>query len=347
MLPDWESFLKSQGANIENGLVLDFGDADQEAKSAEAGNVVTDLSFLAMVRIHGPDALTFLNGQFTCDLSRFANGNVSPCAWCNPKGQVIANFIIAELDDGYYLLLPRKMKDSFIKRLSMYILRAQVSIEDCSDSLQCIGYRHKDGEQISGIEISQRISTREQAYQANGLVMFHIPGNWNRVIISGAVETLKGAWLNLVQMYRSIGSRYWQLFDVQEGQPWIGTETSESCLPQLLNLDLQEGLSFQKGCFPGQEVIARLHYRGKTRQRLFIATLDSSAILTPGEKIYSENGEQSIGMVINTACHPDNGILALISLDVNISEPEKLHLQDKNVRFVKLSLPPYVTRYEI
>lgn len=342
MLSDWKAFLLSDGARIENNQVLDFGDPECEASAAMAESVMVDLSYLSIIRVTGADAAAFLNGQFTCDLSGLPEGHVRPGAWCNPKGQVIANFIIVRTGDVFYLLLPEDMKDGFINRLRMFVLRSQVTLEDCSDTLLCTGINTREGGRIDGTKISAMLSTQEQAIHYNGLVLFHVPVNWNRVIIAGTIDAVAAAWSNSKQLYNRTGSQYWRLFDVLDGLPWIGPGTTESILPQQLNLDQTGGLSFSKGCFPGQEVIARLHHRGKYKQRLLIAGLKSGSGLLPGEKIYSGDQDHHIGTVINTAEHPDEGTYALIVLDTDYGTVEQLRIENRSVTIDKITVPKYL-----
>jgi hypothetical protein len=343
MLADWKAFLSSEGARIENGQVLDFGAPDAEASIAAMGNMLTDLSYVSVVKITGADAAAFLNGQFTSDLAHVPEAGVQFSAWCNPKGQVIANFILVRLGGVYFLLLPREMKEAFINRLRRYVLRAQVTLEDCSDSMQCVGYKHKEGDQLPGHEIEHRLSIRERAIQQNGLVMLHVPMNWNRMIMFGSPAVLAAAWSNLAHAYGKTGSHSWRLLDILDGLPWITTATSETCLPQSLNLDLLGGLSFQKGCFPGQEVIARLHYRGLYKQRLYIAKLEKAMPVSPGTKVLTHSKPHTIGTVMNAAAHPTQGLHALMVLDVDHSDPDKLYLENSPARIKQLLNPPYVT----
>jgi folate-binding protein YgfZ len=345
MLAEWKSFLLSSGARFEGEIVRDFGDPDREAESVTSGNLLTDLSYLAVIKISGVDAAEFLNGQFTSDLSRLNDGGVQASAWCNPRGQVIVNMIIVRTGGEFFLLVPREMKDKFISRLRMYVLRAKVMVEDCSDAMPCVGYIHGNNDRYSGIEIERRNPMRERAIQDNGLVMLHIPVNWNRMIMFGPPAVLRAAWLKLAQLYTSSGSHYWQLYDVLDGQPWILNATTETFLPQLLNLDKLQGLSFDKGCFPGQEVIARLHHRGQYKQRLYTVKLDNGAAVITGTRLYNEDQPQGVGTVVNSAVNPLDGQYALVVMNVDYGDPEHLRLADNPARVVQISPPPYMTRH--
>lgn len=325
---------------------MDFGAPGNEASHAIKNNILADLSHLSLLKISGKDALTFLNGQFTTDLTTVDNGEVSISAWCNPKGQVIANFIIIVLDGEYILLLPHDLKDTFSGKLKIFVLRSEVIIEDLSTTLQCAGYRIPyTGEQLPERVLPGLRGGSSAVQVEGGVVYFSLPVFQNRFFMYGPAEKLKESWSMLMQECTPVASKYWQLFDILDGYPWTGTEISETCLPQFLNMDLLDGLSFSKGCFPGQEVIARLQHRGRNSQRLFIARIDTDEMIPPGEKIYSGDEERRKGIIINTSFHPDEGQVALVSLDIEHDKPEQLRLKNGSAAFLELSFPPYVNNY--
>ena len=341
MLSGWKEFLSASGARINNDQVQNFGDPAGEGNAALTANTLVDLSYLCIVRISGADAGAFLHAQFTMDLARLPDGHVRPGAWCNPKGQVITTMIIARLAEVYYLVLPAEMKDEFITRLSKFVLRAQLTIQDCQDSLQCIGINTREAGQADGTGIAARLSDSVQAIHDKDMVMLHVPVNWNRVIMAGPLASIEAAWTYSEQLYHRTGSQYWRLFDVIEGMPWIGPGTTQSFLPQYLNLDQIRGLSYTKGCYPGQEIIARLHHRGNVKQRLYIICLDIDAAPVPGDRIYTQDKGQQVGTVINAATHPVEGIYTLAVLNTDYGEIDQLSIEGKQGRFKKISPPAY------
>ena len=340
MLIEWQTFLVSQGARIESGIVLDFDNTDRESAAELAGDIIADLSFMSVITISGKDAATFLNGQFTTDVTQLTNGGVQHSAWCNPKGQIIANFIIARLNGYYYILLPRELQEYFLQRLRKYVLHAAVTITNGNDTLQCFGVKAAD------TTVPSRLFT-DRVISETGLVCVPVPLSRNRWILIGTLPDLKTRWLQLTQQSAVAGSHYWQLLDILDGLPWITTATTETCLPQLLNLDQLQGLDYKKGCFPGQEIIARLHYRGQYTHRLFIAHLDTTAAIKTGANVYTSNKTHSIGTIINSAKHPRQGQYVLVTLEIDYGSPEQLRLEDNTARFVQISTPPYLNLMEL
>ena len=149
-------------------------------------------------------------------------------------------------------------------------------------------------------------------------------------------------WLELSPDFTPVGSQYWQLLDILDGLPWILQSTTESFLPQLLNMDQLQAVSFNKGCFPGQEVIARLQHRGKVKQRLLIAILENGTDIGPGVKVYQNGEEQSIGTIINIARHPGEGLFVLAVINTDHGTADQLQLKNDAARFTQIKTPSYL-----
>jgi len=198
--------------------------------------------FLAPISISGADAAEFLHGQFTTDVTGFAAGQAGLSAWCDAKGRVIATFVLARQDEAFLLLVPNDITETFIKRLKMFVLRADVAIADT---------REEDVPQYP-----------------------QLPGT---------------------------GGDVSEMALIRQGIPLLHPGTSGRFLPQELNLDRLDAVSFTKGCYPGQEIIARLRYRGAVKRRLCHAITDNTTRLQPGAALVPEGEERNIGTVINSA----------------------------------------------
>ena len=202
-----------------------------------------DLSeFLTPIKLEGADAAGFLHGQFTTDVTGLASGRAGLSAWCDPKGRVIATFILARLNGTFWLLLPEILKDTFLKRLKMYVLRADVVIVDAAA---------EDIPQLPDLPVTD--------------------GDLSETAL------------------------------ITQGIPLLHPETGGRFLPQELNLDKLDAVSYTKGCYPGQEIIARLRYRGEVKRRLCHARTGNNTLLQPGSALAPEGEERNIGTVINSA----------------------------------------------
>ena len=212
-------------------------------------------NFFTTIKIDGADAAGFLHGQFTTDVTGLASGRAGLSAWCDPKGRVVATFILARVDGAFLLLAPDDIKETFIKRLKMYVLRANVVITDAEVE-----------------DVPQ---------------LLHLPGTDG--------ELSETAF-------------------IRQGIPLLHPDTSGRFLPQELNLDKLDAVSFTKGCYPGQEIIARLRYRGAVKRRLCHARTDNPAGLQPGATLRPEAEIRNIGTVINSVI-TGNGQELLIVLE--------------------------------
>ncbi|MCS3902420.1 folate-binding protein YgfZ [Methylohalomonas lacus] len=266
-------------------------------------NRVYELSSLRLLRLTGADRQAFLHGQLTRDMNRLDPGQAGLAAWCNPKGRVIATFVVVCADDHIDLLVAADLKDAVIKRLRMFVLRAQVDIEDVEAAafMGLAGTQALAAAALSDADWSVRLD--------DARTCIRLPGD--RTLVYGDAQDLHALRPEDAAVARDDD---WTLRNIETRQPWIDAAVSEQFLPQMLNLDLNGGLDFNKGCYPGQEVVARLHYRGEVKQRLHHGSSDTA--LTAGEALYSATGERA-GHVVNAAANGDGGYrcLAVTNID--------------------------------
>jgi len=289
-------------------------------------NIVTDLSYLAVIKVSGDDAESFLNGQFTSNIEKFSEHQLQFSAWCNPKGQVKTTFYIYRLADSFYILLPEELKVSFLKQLSMYILRADVQLTDQSDIVTrlglCLEKSDLDQADVGQSDILNQLPDNVVVFP---LASLESEQKQSRYIIVADIEQAESIRDSLTEIFADTDPSVWKLLDIQAGIPWLSPETSEKFLPQMLNLDLIEALDYQKGCYPGQEIIARLHYRGELKRKLYLTTCTSNE--TPGSGISIVTSEnKTIGTVIQAQTEVETTyILAVIDND---SIQDNLSLND-------------------
>lgn len=298
MQETWQNFLKEQ--TIQN-------DSDIDIKKSP---IVSPLSGFVLLAVSGNDRHSFLHGQFINDLNLIETPAAQLSAWCNPKGQVITNFIIINTGISYLLLFKQGLKEYVQKRLNMFVLRSDVKIEDISESSPLVGLANINDLSALGSDIPTNAG---EVHAIDGLVIIYHPDNSGRYLITGSIEALTKKIPELNKTLSS--SSLWELLDILAGLPWITSTTQEQFLPQMLNLDALKSLNYQKGCYPGQEVIARLHYRGEVKRRLQLIKSDNELIV--GGNIFLENLENKVGSIVNSAKHPDGNYygLGVIELD--------------------------------
>ena len=320
----WSSFLRKAGAHIKDGMAADFGNPGEETRSAVGKHILVDLSQFAIIRITGKDAADFLHGQFTSNIHALTATDLQSSSWCNPRGQVLANFLLLKPDAGFLLLLPQDMKTYFMQGLQRYILRADVTLQDESESLVRVG--------ISGPDLSQAMNTMPGSNQDparpiqhdKGITLLPLPADKARSILLGGIEAMQAAWHELADGFRPAGAHCWALLDILAGLPWITQATAAMFLPQMLNLDSLGGLSYQKGCYPGQEIITRLQQRGQLKRKLCLARTQNGEAIQPGRHLFSRGDQRAVGTVINIAPDPAGGHAMLAVVETAKTESAEI-----------------------
>jgi tRNA-modifying protein YgfZ len=277
-------------------------------------NGAVDLSAFSFVRVHGADAQTFLNAQLTNDVNALAVGGMQLNAWCNPKGRVLTVLAVMRRAEDYLLQLPSGLRDAIVKRLRMYVLRSKVVVEPV-DGVACIG--------LLGPHAGAALERTMGALPADGHGFAEV-GGYQIARLRGAVPRFQvicssadAETLRAQLALPTASDDAWRREDILSGIPWIFPETSEMFVAQTLNLDLVGAISFTKGCYPGQEIVARVHYRGRLKERMFRAYVTGHTAPAPGQPVYAPDmGTQTTGHVVTATPSPDGGfdLLAVIHL---------------------------------
>jgi hypothetical protein len=313
----WRDFLTSLHASIGNGVVQHYGDPRAELQAASHSNVLVDLSHLALVRAEGADTENFLQGQFTNDIKLVTSGRAQLSAYCNPKGRMFAIFLIAKMQDAYLLQLPAALAENTIKRLRMYILRAKVKM-DFAPELLATGLSGPDTESLLRAVTGVAPATAYEIAVANDVLVIRLPGTHPRFEIIAMVEKQISLWQALLAKdVKPAGAGIWSWLDIGAGIPSVLPGTVEEFVPQMANLDAISGVSFTKGCYPGQEIVARMHYLGRLKQRMFKLYVETDTPPAPGTPVYALNfPDQAAGSVVSAAISPRGGcdLLAVIQL---------------------------------
>jgi hypothetical protein len=306
----WLSFLASRGARLTADAVADFGEPTAEIAAARDGTILADLSPNALIGITGDDATAFLHAQFTNDVESLPQGAAQWNGWCTAKGRLIATFLLARREDGYLLMLPAEIAPAVMKRLAMFVLRSKVKIADVSGSIVRIGFAGK----TAGVIVARHWGHTPdpmRSVQKDGATAIALDGE--RFVILVPPESAPHLWDALAQNAVQAGTDAWDLSLILAGIPMVTAATQEEFVPQMANFELIGGVSFKKGCYPGQEIVARMHYRGGLKKRMARVHLPGDARPIPGQDVYSSAfGDQSAGTVVNVAPSPDGGFEALV-----------------------------------
>ena len=344
---EWEQFLLSKNAVIENQIVKSFGLTMDEEQSSYSNLVLADLNHYALIEAKGDDVVEFLQGQLTNDIKLVNENSGQLSAYCNPKGRILANFRIFMNDDSYFLRLRSDIYQATLKRLRMFVMRSKVELLDRSDELTRIG--------IAGVNATESLSSHfaelpdktDDSVNENGITLIKLAGTLPRYEAHGLPNDIKNLWESLEKDAKAIGENSWNLLTIRAAIPEIVADTVEAFVPQMVNLQAINSLSFTKGCYPGQEVVARMHYLGKLKRRLFIGSVDSDILPTAGEAVMGsdENG-QKVGQIVTASYSVDNKIEFLAVLQIEKAEKDTLHIGSSSGSSIQLIDLPYSIEVE-
>jgi folate-binding protein YgfZ len=330
MQQQWRSFLTQAGAVFEGDRVLYFGYPQDKPVAAIPSILITDLSHLGLIAITGEDAGVFLQSLLTNDVREVNEQRSQLTGLCNPKGRLLAIFQLFQWNSSFYLSLPHSILESVLKRLSIYILRARVSLTNDSDCFCRFGLAGPQaGDELARL-LNRVPSTVNDVYQAPSYCVIRVPDELPRFEVLGKLNIIRKLWDELSKTAAPVGTHLWELLTIRAGTARVYPETQESFIPQQVNLELRGGVSFTKGCYPGQEIIARMHYRGKPSRRMFLAHIDTDKQPQPGEPLYQANNEEGqIGEIVAAEPVPEGGYDSLAVLQITSFQKGDVVLGDK------------------
>ncbi|MGK0499117.1 MAG: folate-binding protein YgfZ [Oceanicoccus sp.] len=308
------SFVASLGFDIdERGHCV----APSQSVSSIAANGISPLSHYGLLAINGPDTAKFLQGQTSCDVSKVNPQLSSSGCLANPKGRTLSSFQLASNSAEQYLLRMRAdIVDSTSNILSKYIVFSKAEQHDVSAEYLAVGLY---GE-LANAAICRSFGRCPNGINASlsheGSLVIQRDQNGQIFECWLKVAQLADLWPQLSECLQLQGSRHWEGLMIQQGLAEITAATVDQFIPQMLNYQLTGAISFTKGCYTGQEIIARMQYKGKLKRRLYRLKL-ASHDLHPGQDIISADSEQNIGHIVNcsTIDEQHSEALAVITND--------------------------------
>ncbi|MEJ2554108.1 MAG: folate-binding protein YgfZ [Gammaproteobacteria bacterium] len=327
MLPEWRAFLENAGATIFDGHVAHFGDPSTETRLTANGEVLSDLSQRALIAVRGADAQKYLQGQLTNDIYAVTEERSQLSAHCSPKGRALACFRVFRRGDAIYLAMPETLLEPSLARLRKYVLLSKVTLETDTDLVQ-IGYSGAGGDSRLREIIAAVPEEPDMVTHADGISAIRVPGPHARFELLGPLAAIKALWTELGAYATPVGTGPWSLLDILAGVPTLAPETADSFVPQMINLDLLNGISFKKGCYTGQEIVARTHYLGKLKRRMYRLHCPGTEPPPPSTAIYNAalRSDESVGSVIAAQTAPEGGIALLAVLQSEATHRGELRL---------------------
>lgn len=288
MQTDWQKFLLARSAPSGGG----------HAPPADA--VLADISHAGLIRAEGADAVAFLQGQLSTDIEKLDGNNYQLSSWSNAKGRVVTLFHLFRQDDAIHMALPAPLLPAVLKRLSMYVLRSKVTLTDASDRLARFGLAGVDAKALltkAGMDVPADVYG---VTNQGELKVIRLHGEVPRYTVKGAIPALIALWEKLETLgAQPSGHDAWVLKRILAGEPSVHPDTTEHFVAQMIDLDKLGGIDFKKGCYIGQEVIARAHYRGAVKRHMHRAESAASVELRSGVEISAKGVESPVAEVVD------------------------------------------------
>ncbi len=284
MNSNWLHWLAARGGFLSDGQILHFGKPEQEAAATVQESIITDLSHYGLLQVEGADALQFLQNQTGNDVRRVEPAYSQLNNYSSPKGRMFAIFRLFRINEAFILRMPAELVPSVQKRLQMFVLMSKVKLTTAGDNWIRIGVAGPDAWAALQGELGAAPQTINAVATHHGVFVLRVPGDM-RFELYGPPETMEALWQRLGPKLTPVGRDAWPLLDILNGIPTVYPQTSEHFVPQMANLQLIDGLSFKKGCYPGQEVVARMQYLGKLKRRMYRFEFEAEAAPEPGTEL--------------------------------------------------------------
>lgn len=336
----WQLFLQQQGAVLQNGIAQHFAPIPSESNVTQHQATLSDLSQFGTLRVAGEESQTFLQNLLSNDIREVSSVRAQISSLNSPKGRVLATFLIWRDGDDYLLQLPRVLCEPIRKKLSMYVLRAKVKITDDSDAVISLGLSGTQAQTL----LSQHCNTSlQQCLEVGNLDQgCIIKLAEQQYQINTTAPHAQILWQTFSPHAQAVGSMHWDRLNIHAGIPVVLPETQEQFVAQMLNLDLIGGINFKKGCYPGQEIVARMQYLGKLKRRMFLAHIDSEESPQPGNELFSADMDgQASGMIVNSASAQNGGFDVLAVVQISSQDTQTIHLNSLQGTPLQFSALPY------
>lgn len=325
MTQEWISLLAAQGLAADGRC---FGIEADELAAARDQAVVAPLTDMGLIRASGQDAASFLHNLLTNDINGIGPGDARFAGFCTAKGRLLALFLVWRDGDDFLLALPREILPAILKKLSMYVLRSRVKLTDATSEKTLLGYSHPAAASPAptfpfGTSASEL--PRSGVVAVDGTQVVRLDDT--RWLLALDVDQAGARWQQLAAQARPVGLAAWHWLEIVAGQPRVVAATQEAFVPQMLNMELPAvaGVSFSKGCYPGQEIVARTQYLGKVKRRTFRARLATA--VAPGAPVYApETGDQQCGAIVSAAPSPAGGFECLVCVQSSAEDAGEVHV---------------------
>lgn len=340
----WLDFLKQQGAHVTDSAmpeILHFGGASVAGR--DMSDFVAPLTDLGLISAAGEDAASFLHNQLTNDVAHLGLGEARLAGYCSPKGRLLATFLMWKAPDAILLQLPRQIQGAVQKRLQMFVLRSKAKLADATDHHVILGLA---GPAVAGVLQQWFAALPSLPYakvdsDKGTLIRLANASGAPRYQWITTLATAQHAWPELTRALHPVGASAWRLSEIRAGIPQITQPTQEQFVPQMINFEAIGGVNFKKGCYPGQEIVARSQYLGKLKRRMMPASVMTTNIQSGMEIFSSGDREQPCGMVVNAEAYAPDHADCLVEIKTASMDDGTIHVGSADGPVLQFTALPY------
>lgn len=336
----WQEHLLARGARFQGALVSAFhADPMPERQAAETGSLLAPLA-LGQLAFGGPDAVKLLQGQLSNDIAGLAENQSLIAGFSNPQGRLRAIVRVFRREGEYILMLPAELIGAVHAEFRKYApLYRGLTLRDASEERVVLGLSGlMAGERLAGLTGTLPEAPGDVVGE-EGLSVIRLPGTTPRYLLITSPEQAIALWPNLADGLVIGGESAWDLTEIAAGQPQVYASTAEQLLPHHVNLQLVDGIHWKKGCYTGQEIIARMHYRSTLKRHMYHARTTEGPVPAPGSALFRDGAPA--GTVIRAAGNAAGGVDLLVDLAIDTVHTGEARLGSSNGPILSYVELPY------
>ena len=334
MREPWNTLLARSAATATTALAT----PDEMEMALSDSGVICPLPSLGMLHVAGDDAVAFLQNQLSQDVAGLDASRSTLAAWCNAKGRTRAVFRVVPSDTGLILLADAELLEAIRPTLQMFILRSQVALTDLASDEGALGMAGPAAKRLLTEAVGSLPDHPGGVVRAGDFHVVALPGGMAmRYLVIAPTDQIAAVWGRYRDALTEGNEGFWHLQAIRAGLPDLDRRVSESIIPTMLNLEPLGGISYEKGCYPGQEVVARMHYRGQLKRRLYHAAVAGDPPAA-GTAVEDTEGNEA-GVVVNAAPTSGGGSELLAVLRIEKADSD-LRVDTRSIQLLDLPYPP-------
>lgn len=303
-----------------------------------------------VIDANGDDAASFLHGQLTNDVQHLDVAGARLAGYCSAKGRLLASFLTWKTGETIRLLISKDVQAAVQKRLSMFVLRAKAKLTDDTDKLLVVGLAGEVRGALARVFDALPDGVHVKVDDPAG-TLIRVPDAAGRLryLWVGPKEAVEAKLATLGDDIKAVSPAVWDWLDIRAGEPRITQPVSEQFVPQMVNYDVLGGVNFKKGCYPGQEIVARSQYRGTIKRRTALASVAAGldAAHAGVELFHSDDPGQPCGLIVNAAVSPEGGVDLLAEIKLAALETGSVHLGSAEGPALRILPLPYALPTEV